>query len=198
MIARLRGTLAESSYTNCIVDVGGVGYELSIPLSTFDKLPRPGETVELQVLTQVREDAITLYGFATAAERDLFRRLIGVSGVGGKLALNILSGMPVETFRAAVAGGDVKLLSRISGIGKRTAERLVVELKDKLGDGLGAEGSPTGPDPQLDALRDVAAALEQLGFKREAIDRTLRQLAAEEGEKNAETLLREAIRRLNF
>ena len=198
MIARLRGALIESTFTDCVIEAGGVGYEVLIPVSTFEKLPRPGSEATLLVHTQVREDAITLYGFATAAERDLFRRLIGVSGVGGKLALNILSGMPVETFRAAVAGGDVKLLARISGIGKRTAERLVVELKDKLGDGLGAEGAPSGPDPQLDALRDVAAALEQLGFKREAIDRTLRQLAAEEGEKNAEALLREAIRRLNF
>ena len=198
MIARLRGTLAESSYTDCIVDVGGVGYEVCIPLSTFDKLPRSGEAVELQILTQVREDAITLFGFATPEEKSLFRELVQVSGIGGKLALNILSGMSVANFCDAVANRDVKALSRISGIGKRTAERLVVELKDNLGDGLGAEGAPSGPDPQLDALRDVAAALEQLGFKREAIDRTLRQLAAEEGEKNAEALLREAIRRLNF
>ena len=132
MIARLRGELIESTFTDCVIEAGGVGYEVLIPVSTFEKLPRPGAEATLLIHTQVREDAITLYGFATAAERDLFRRLIGVSGVGGKLALNILSGMPVETFRAAVAGGDVKLLSRISGIGKRTAERMVLELHDKL------------------------------------------------------------------
>ena len=198
MIARLRGELLESSFTGCVIEAGGVGYEILIPVSTFEKLPHPGSEAVLLIHTQVREDAITLYGFATAGERDLFRQLIGISGVGGKLALNILSGMPVETFRAAVTGVDIKLLSRISGIGKRTAERLVVELKDKLGSGGETGGMPDLPAPQLDAFRDVAAALEQLGFKRDAIDRTLRQLAAENDKKDAEALLREAIRRLNF
>ena len=201
MIARLRGTLAESSYTNCIVDVGGVGYELSIPLSTFDKLPRPGETVELQVLTQVREDAITLFGFASAEEKALFRELVQISGIGGKLALNILSGMSVANFCDAVAQRDVKALSRISGIGKRTAERMVVELYDKLaGPGFTALGGADAPKGNLDSINDAALALENLGYKRDAIRRTLQAITAElpEAEQTTEALIRAALAKLNF
>ena len=132
MIARLTGELAESSCTACVIDAGGVGYDVSIPLSTFDKLPHPGERVRLYIHTQVREDAITLFGFATQEERELFRYLINVSGIGGKLALSVLSTMPVSAFCAAIATNDIKAISRINGIGKRTAERLVVELRDKL------------------------------------------------------------------
>ena len=122
MIARLHGKLVESAYTMCVIDAGGVGYEAAIPLSTFEKLPHVGEEVTLFIHTQVREDAIALFGFATAEEKALFRQLINVSGIGGKLALNILSAMPTATFCQAVTSGDIKLLSRISGIGRRTAE----------------------------------------------------------------------------
>ncbi|MBQ6353141.1 MAG: Holliday junction branch migration protein RuvA [Lentisphaeria bacterium] len=201
MIARLRGTLAESSYTNCIVDVGGVGYELSIPLSTFDKLPLPGEAVELQVLTQVREDAITLFGFATPEEKNLFRELVQVSGIGGKLALNILSGMSVANFCDAIAQRDVKALSRISGIGKRTAERMVVELHDKLaGPGSSAFGGADAPKGNLESINDAALALENLGYKREAIRKTLQAITAElpEAEQTTEALIRAALAKLNF
>lgn len=201
MIARLKGTLAEVTYTNCIVDVNGVGYEVAIPLSTFDKLPRPGEALELHILTQVREDAITLFGFATPEEKSLFRELVQVSGIGGKLALNILSGMSVANFCDAVANRDIKALSRISGIGKRTAERMVVELHDKLGSvGLapGAEGG--APKGNLDSLNDAASALERLGYKRDAIRRTLQALTTElpEAEQTAENLIRAALARMNF
>jgi Holliday junction DNA helicase RuvA len=134
MISFLKGTLVESLPTQVTVDVRGVGYELLIPLSSYDKLPPAGG--ELRILTQlvVREDAHTLYGFMTAAERDLFRLLIGtVSGVGPKLALNILSGMNATAFRGAVANSDVKALSQINGVGRKTAERIIVELRDKVG-----------------------------------------------------------------
>ncbi len=201
MIARLRGTLAESSYTNCIVDVGGVGYEVSIPLSTFDKLPRPGEAVELQILTQVREDAITLFGFATPEEKALFRELVQISGIGGKLALNILSGMSVANFCDAVAQRDVKALSRISGIGKRTAERMVVELHDKLsGPGFSAIGGAEAPKGNLDSINDAALALENLGYKRDAVRRTLQAITAElpEAEQTTEALIRAALAKMNF
>ena len=119
MIARLSGTLLESSFTSCVIDCGGVGYEIQIPVSTFDKLPHPGEKAVLRIHTAVREDAITLYGFATDEERKLFRLLIEVSGIGGKLALNVLSSTSIGAFCAAVGASDVKALSRINGIGTR-------------------------------------------------------------------------------
>lgn len=199
MIGHLRGTLLESSYTLCTVEAAGVGYDVQIPLSTYDKLPRPGAEAELWVHTQVREDAITLFGFATAEERALFRILINVSGIGGKLALNVLSTMPVPNFRAAVVNGDLKALSRISGVGRRTAERMVVELRDKLpqfGSNDGGDGSPL---PET-GMSDAALALEQLGFKRDAIDKTLKELMIElpADKRDTENLLRQAIIRLNF
>ncbi len=202
MIARLTGELAESSCTACVIDVGGVGYDVSIPLSTFDKLPHPGERVRFYIHTQVREDAITLFGFATQEERELFRYLINVSGIGGKLALSVLSTMPVSAFCAAIATNDIKAISRINGIGKRTAERLVVELRDKLsaagtGTVFAASGEAT---PAVTAANEAALALEQLGFKRDAIDRTLKALLAElpASEQTSEKLLRQAIIKLNF
>lgn len=204
MIARLSGILAESSFTSCVVDCGGVGYEVQIPVSTFDKLPQPGNQVVLKIHTAVREDAITLYGFATEEERKLFRLLIEVSGIGGKLALNVLSSTAVTTFCAAVGASDVKALSRINGIGKRTAERIIVELRDKLNSSLGGDAAiaaATATPENASAINDVALALEQLGFKRDAIDKTLKTLAAElpaEEEIDGEKLLRNAIRKLSF
>jgi len=200
MIAHLRGILLESSYTECVIDVAGVGYEVAIPLSTFDKLPRPGEAAELHILTQVREDAITLFGFATVEEKKLFRALVQVSGIGGKLALNILSGMSVANFCDAVANRDVKALSRISGIGKRTAERMVLELHDKLESFGFAAGAGELPSGNLDNINDAALALEQLGFKRDAVRKTLQTLTTElpEAEQTTENLLRAALARLNF
>jgi len=199
MIAQLSGTVIESSFTNCVIDCGGVGYDVQIPLSTFDKLPQPGEKAVLKIHTAVREDAIMLFGFISAEEKKLFEMLINVSGIGGKLALNVLSGMPVATFCSAIASGDAKSLSRISGIGKRTAERLVVELKGKVQE-LG--GAAVGElKPQLSqAFSDTAGALEQLGFKRDAIDRVLTELALEYSDEEAdgEKMLRAAIRKLSF
>ena len=201
MIAYLRGKLLESSYTGCIVDVNGVGYEVAIPLSTFDKLPRPGEELELHILTQVREDAIALYGFATPGEKRLFGSLVQISGIGGKLALNILSGMSVANFCDAVANRDVKALSRISGIGKRTAERMIVELHDKLdAPGFAAPGEAGAPKGNLDSINDAALALENLGYKRDAIRRTIQAITAElsEAEQTTENLIRAALARMNF
>src|SRR5258706_7475474 len=134
MITFLRGNLVEPLPTQAIVEVQGVGYEVLIPLSSFDKLPAPGGDVQLLTHLAIREDAHVLYGFMTAAERDLFRLLINtVSGIGPKIALNVLSGMNRTALRAALANGDVKALSQISRVGKKTAERIVVELKDKIG-----------------------------------------------------------------
>jgi holliday junction DNA helicase RuvA len=168
MITFLHGKLVEALPTQVIIDVNGVGYEVLIPLSSFDKLPQPGGVVKLLTQLIVREDAHILYGFMTSAERDLFRLLINsVSGIGPKTALNILSGMNVIAFRGAVAGGDVKSLSQISGVGKKTAERIIVELRDKVGAAGAWEASSAqrslSPDDQK--INDAVLALMALGFK---------------------------------
>jgi Holliday junction DNA helicase RuvA len=168
MISFLKGTLVESLPTQVTVDVRGVGYELLIPLSSYDKLPPAGG--ELRILTQlvVREDAHTLYGFMTAAERDLFRLLIGtVSGVGPKLALNILSGMNATAFRGAVANSDVKALSQINGVGRKTAERIIVELRDKVGAAGAWEAASAqhALSPEEQRINDAVLALAALGYK---------------------------------
>lgn len=161
----------ESLPTRVVVDVQGVGYAVLIPLSSFDKLPDVGAEVHLLTHLAIREDAHVLYGFMTAAERDLFRLLIDtVSGIGPKIALNVLSGLSVGSFEAAVRSGDFKALGSISGVGKKTAERIVVELKDKLG-GLtrgpltGGAGATRPVAPGETQLADAAAALAALGFK---------------------------------
>jgi Holliday junction DNA helicase RuvA len=168
MITFLHGKLIESLPTQVVVDVHGVGYEALIPLSSFDKLPPPGQDVKLLTQLVVREDAHTLYGFMTAAERDLFRLLTNsVSGIGPKTALNILSGMNAVTFRGAVANGDVKSLSQISGVGKKTAERIVVELRDKIGaaGALEAASARHALSPDDQKTNDATLALMALGFK---------------------------------
>jgi holliday junction DNA helicase RuvA len=168
MITFLHGTLVDALPTQITVDVQGVGYEVLIPLSSFDKLPQPGQ--ELRILTHlaVREDAHVLYGFMTAGERELFRLLINtVSGIGPKIALNVLSGMNVVMFRGAVANGDVKSLSQISGVGKKTAERIVVELKDKVGKAGAFEAASAQRALTADEQKtnDAVLALMALGFK---------------------------------
>src|SRR6267143_2298273 len=168
MISFLHGKIVESLPTQVIVNVGGVGYDVLIPLSSYDKLPQPGQPVKLLTHLAVREDAHTLYGFMSAAERELFRLLIHtVSGIGPKTALNVLSGINVTTFRGAVANGDIKPLSQISGVGKKTAERIIVELKDKIGPAGAWEASSA--QRAMSALdqktNDAVLALVALGFK---------------------------------
>ncbi len=168
MIHFLHGKLVEALPTQVTVEVHGIGYEVLIPLSSFDKLPPPGHEVKLLTHLAVREDAHTLYGFMTGAERDMFRLLINnVSGIGPKLALNVLSGMNVTTLRGAVAGGDVKALSQISGVGKKTAERIVVELRDKIGPAGAweAESARRGLSAADQKTNDAVLALLALGFK---------------------------------
>ncbi len=168
MINFLHGKLIEALPTQVTVEVHGVGYEVLIPLSSFDKLPAPGNEVKLLTHLAIRDDAHILYGFTTAAERELFRLLINtVSGIGPKIALNILSGMNVTALRGAVAGSDVKSLSQISGVGKKTAERIVVELKDKIGaagawEAMSAQRGLSEADQKIN---DAVLALMALGFK---------------------------------
>lgn len=166
MIALVRGALAYKSIDHVIIDVGGVGYRLFIPLSTFYALPDTGE-VSLFTHTHVREDALLLYGFLTGEERDMFVILIGISGIGPKLAVNILSHIPVGELKAAIAGGDIKRLSGLPGIGKKTAERLVLELKDKVGP-ICQHPTAMKTDGKLatdDVITDVISALVNLGYK---------------------------------
>ena len=168
MITFLHGKLVESLPTQVVVNVNGVGYEVLIPLSSFDKLPPPGGDVKILTQLIVREDAHILYGFMSATERDLFRLLINhVGGIGPKTALNILSGMNAVAFRGAVASSDVKSLSQISGVGKKTAERIVVELRDKIGaagalEAASAKHSLSSDDQKTN---DATLALMALGFK---------------------------------
>jgi Holliday junction DNA helicase RuvA len=168
VITFLHGKLVEALRTQVTVDVNGVGYDVLIPLSSFDKLPQPGQPLKILTHLAIREDAHVLYGFMTAAERDMFRLLINtVSGIGPKIALNILSGVNITALRTAVASGDVKSLSQISGVGKKTAERIVVELKDKIGkaaayEGASAERALSGDEQKLN---DAVLALMALGFK---------------------------------
>lgn len=168
MITFLKGTLIEALPTQITVEVGGVGYDVLIPLSSFDRLPAPGNEVRVLTHLAIREDAHVLYGFMTAAERELFRLLINtVSGIGPKIALNVLSGMNVTALRGAVAAGDVKALSQISGVGKKTAERIVVELRDKIGAAGAWEASSEqrGLSADDQKLNDAVLALLALGFK---------------------------------
>jgi len=183
MITSLSGTLVDSLPTQVIIDVQGVGYELLIPLSSYDKLPPPGQTVKILTHLAIREDAHVLYGFMTAAERDLFRLLINtVSGIGPKIALNVLSGVSVPAFKGAVANGDIKALSQVSGIGKKTAERIVVELKDKIGAAGAWEAASEkhGLSAADQRLNDAVLALMALGFK---------QVEAHDSVKQAQSLL---------
>lgn len=199
MITFLHGKLVETLPTQVVVDVHGVGYEVLIPLSSFDKLPPPGQEVHLLTQLIVREDAHILYGFASAPERDLFRLLINnVSGIGPKTALNILSGMNAVAFRGAVAQGDVKALSQISGVGKKTAERIVVELRDKVGaaGAWEAASAARGLSPADQKLNDAVLALMALGFKQVEAHDTVRAVQAMLGpQASTEELVRAALKK---
>jgi len=199
MITFLHGKLVEALPTQVTVAVNGLGYEVLIPLSSFDKLPAPGHEVKLLTHLVVREDAHVLYGFMTPTERELFRLLINtVSGIGPKIALNILSGMNPTTFRGAVATGDVRSLSRISGVGKKTAERIVVELKDRVG-AVGAweaasAGRALSGDEQK--INDAVLALMALGFKQvEAHESVRGAVAALGAEVTVEDLVRVCLKK---
>lgn len=181
MITFLRGKLVDALPTQIIVEVQGVGYEVLIPLSSYDKLPQPGQDIMLLTHLAVREDAHVLYGFMTAAERELFRLLVNtVSGIGPKLALNILSGISVTAFRGAVSTADVKALSQISGVGKKTAERIVVELKDKIGaaGAWEAMSAQRALSPEDQKVNDAVLALLALGFKQVEAHDSVRKVQA--------------------
>lgn len=181
MIARLSGILIQKSATQCVVDVHGAGYRVVVPLSTFYELPEAGEPVVLQIHTHVREDAIHLYGFYTEEEREVFQLMISVSGIGPKLAVNVLSGISAPEWARAVATDDLKRLTGIPGVGRKTAERMILELKEKAVK-FGGEVSPAGA-PTVhtgEQLKDDAlSALVNLGYKgssaREVVERIIKE-----------------------
>lgn len=181
MIVFLDGVLEEKEPTRVVVAVGGVGYEAAIPLSSYDRLPAIGQRLRLLTVPVVREDAHLLFGFMTADERSAFLLLTSVNGIGPKLGLAVLSGLSVRDLKAAIAAGDVKRLSGISGIGKKTAERLVLEMRDKLGKGdlMEALAGGTAPGPADAKLRDALLALISLGYKQADAQRMVKDVAAQ-------------------
>jgi Holliday junction DNA helicase RuvA len=198
MITFLHGKLVEALPTQAIVDVNGVGYEVLIPLSSYDRLPAPGQEIKILTHLAVREDAHVLYGFISHAERELFRMLVSnVSGIGPKIAMNVLSGMNVVAFRGAVANGDVKALSQISGVGRKTAERIVVELKDKIGvaGSWEAASAQRGLSPDDQKINDAVLALMALGFKQlEAHDSVRKVQGALGSQATVEDLVRACLK----
>src|SRR6266481_1692664 len=199
MITFLDGKLVSALPTQAIVDVGGVGYEVLIPLSSYDKLPSTGQDVRILTHLHVREDAHVLYGFMAPAERDLFRLLVNnVSGIGPKLALAVLSGMSVNNFKGAVVNSDVATLSKISGLGKKTAERIVLELKDKVGVTAAWEAASAAhaPTPEQERANEAVLALIALGYKQVEAHRIIRDLQEKERDKSAEELVKLALKQM--
>jgi Holliday junction DNA helicase RuvA len=199
MIARLQGVLATKHVDRVVVDVQGVGYQVFVPLSTYYTLPDPEAPVTLLTTTYVREDTLRLYGFATQQEQALFELLLGVSSIGPRLALNMLSSLAAADLQQAIAGADIARLQRIPGIGRKTAERVILELKDKvllleLPISAPAE-SAVRADDQL--VGDVISALLNLGYKRTEAEKAVQMIRAQQDEAPAlETLLKEALRLL--
>jgi Holliday junction DNA helicase RuvA len=204
MIAHLSGTLLSKQATSVILDVGGVGYEVTIPISTFYELEEPGSKVQLRIYTHVREDALLLYGFKTARERELFMRLISVSGIGPKLGITLLSGMSADEMIASIRTNNLARLTLIPGVGRKTAERLVMELRDKIAalsspeleEELGARPS-VSVTPTEDAVRaDALSALVNLGYQRSAAEKAINAAIGEGGDISVESILRRSLRRL--
>ena len=195
MIARLKGTLAEKTPNRLTVDVGGVGYDVLVPLSTFYGIGEPGALVALRIHTHVREDVIALYGFASALEQDLFERLISISGIGPKLALAVLSGIDPGELVRAIRTQDVARLTRIPGVGKKTAERIGLELKDRLPLGPSAGGGPADAAAPGDDLRsDLLSALTNLGYKGQVAEKAVDTAIKKTPDGTFEGLLRDILR----
>ena len=204
MIAHISGTLLAKQATSVIVDVGGVGYEVTIPVTTYYDLEEPGSQVQLRIYTHVREEALQLFGFKTARERELFTQLISVSGIGPKSAIAMLSGMSADEIITAIRTNNLARLTSIPGLGKKTAERLVIELRDKMSklsspeleEQLAARAGgapPSGDDVREDAL----SALVNLGYQRAAADKAVTHAMQEGGDLSVELLLRRSLRTLS-
>jgi Holliday junction DNA helicase RuvA len=195
MIGHLRGTVLEKHPNQVIVEAAGVGYDVQIPISTYTSLPAEGNAVVLRIYTHVREDALVLFGFATPEEKLVFERLISVSGIGPKLAITVLSGLPTGELVTAIRNSDVQRLVRIPGVGKKTAERMVLELKDKLV-GVAAGTVAAAPDVKeswMPVERDVLSALQNLGCSNAAAEEALRKVKAKGAPEDFESLFRAAM-----
>jgi Holliday junction DNA helicase RuvA len=199
MISFLRGTVIEVLPMRLIIEAGGVGYDVHIPLSTYDKLPAPGTETKILTHLQVREDAHVLYGFATPEERDLFLLLVNnVSGVGPKLALAVLNGTTPVRFRGLVVAGDIASLSQIKGVGKKTAERIIVELRDKVGVSAAWEAASAqqGLSPEEQHVNDAVLALISLGYKQAEAHKQVRAIRDRQPKATVEELIKEALKSL--
>jgi len=198
MIAFLTGRVLEKTPNRIVVDVNGVGYEVFIPLSTFYDIGDEGAAVSVRVYTHVREEAIQLYGFLTNLERQMFERLISVSGIGPKLAVAVLSGLETRDLVAAVQRADIARLTTIPGVGKKTAERIVLELKDRLSQmAAPSSGDAASPASGAERLRaDLLSALQNLGYHRPDADRAVDALLKESADQTFEHALKDALRRL--
>jgi Holliday junction DNA helicase RuvA len=198
MIAHLRGSILEKHPNRIVIDVNGVGYDVFVPLSTFYGLGDPGAAISLRIHTHVREDALLLYGFATLLEQELFERLIGVSGIGAKLALAVLSGIEPQDLIRAIEQGDVARLTAIPGVGKKTSERIVLELKDRLPRAPVTLAAAGAAAPAAPALRDdVVSALVNLGYHRPLAEKAAEAAITTIGSSSDagfERLLRQALR----
>lgn len=190
MIAHLRGKLLIKHPNQAIVETCGVGYDVTISVPTFSDMPEAGSEVALHIHTHVREDALSLYGFLRLEEKHLFEKLLTVSGIGPKLAITILSGMPAEEMIGSIRGGDVTRLTRIPGIGKKTAERMVLELRDKLPTTSAAEVSTPQTNP---VEEDVISALVNLGYQRPAAEKALLSARNGKGANDFDTLFRQTL-----
>ena len=195
MIAHLSGVLRDKQLQRLIVDVGGVGYDVVVPLSTMYAIGDTGATVNLRIHTHVREDALQLFGFSTALEQTLFERLISVSGIGPKVALAILSGIEPAELTRAIRSSDVARLTRIPGVGKKTAERVVLELKDRLPQPTAAEPA-AAPGPDDDVRADLLSALVNLGYHRANVEKTVDKVLHGAENRSFEPLLRETLKLL--
>jgi holliday junction DNA helicase RuvA len=184
MIAHLRGKLLVKHPNQVVIETAGVGYEVNISIPTFSELPAAGSEVALHVHTHVREDIIALYGFLHSAEKQLFEKLMTVSGIGAKLAITILSGMPASDMTSAIRANDVARLTKIPGIGKKTAERMVLELRDKLPSVMTV--APTTP-PMSQVEEDVLSALVNLGYQRQAVEKSLATVIGRSGDRSHQT-----------
>ena len=203
MIAHLSGTLLSKQATSVIVDVSGVGYEVSIPLSTFYDLEDLGSTVQLRIYTHVREDAIQLYGFKTARERELFLKVISVTGIGPKLGITLLSGMSADEMIASIRTNNLARLTLIPGVGRKTAERLIMELREKVAELSSAQleeelgAKPEAAELTEDAVRaDALSALTNLGYQRSAAEKAIDAALGEGGDVTVESILRRGLKKL--
>lgn len=199
MISFLSGKLLEKQANSVIVDVGGVGYEVTIPLSTFYELGEVGSDVELRIYTHVREDALQLFGFRTNRERELYLKLISVQGVGAKSGITMLSGMNADEIVAAIRTENYAKLTAIPGVGRKTAERMVIELRDKVAElaaGLPGEVSAAAASGADNVFDDALSALVNLGYKKDSAEKALQQASKDGTEPNVQKLLRAALQRL--